>query len=78
MFGWSNLFLLLVRVHIAQGLASRSEGSLSNISDLITEGLSPATIKKESLAQVFSCEYCEISKNNFLHRTPRVAASLII
>ena len=23
-------------------------------------------IKKETLAQVFSCEYCEISKNNFL------------
>ena len=23
-------------------------------------------IKKESLAQVFSCEFCEISKNTFL------------
>ena len=31
--------------------------------------------KKETLAQVFSCEFCEISKNTFLHRTPRVAAS---
>ena len=27
-------------------------------------------IKKESLAQVFSCEFCEISKNTFFHRTP--------
>ena len=32
-------------------------------------------IKKESLAQVFSCEFCEISKNTFLYRTPPVAAS---
>ena len=32
-------------------------------------------IKKESLAQVFSCEFCEISKNTFFHRTPLVAAS---
>ena len=27
------------------------------------------------LAQVFSCEFCEIFKNTFLHRTPPVAAS---
>ena len=26
-------------------------------------------IKKETLTQVFSCEFCEISKNTFLHRT---------
>ena len=32
-------------------------------------------IKKESLAQVFSCEFCEISKNIFFYRTPLVAAS---
>ena len=25
--------------------------------------------------QVFSCEFCKISKNNFSYRTPRVAAS---
>ena len=33
-------------------------------------------IKKETLAQMFSCEFCEISKNTFFHRTPLVAASL--
>ena len=27
------------------------------------------------LAQVFSCEFCGISKNSFSHRTPLVAAS---
>ena len=30
--------------------------------------------KKETLAQVFSCEFCEISKNTFFHKTPLVAA----
>ena len=32
-------------------------------------------IKKETLAQVFSCDFCEISKNTFSYRTPLVAAS---
>ena len=32
-------------------------------------------LKKEALAQVFSCEFCEISKNTFSYRTPPVAAS---
>ena len=34
-------------------------------------------IKKEALAQVFSCEFCEISKNTFSYRTPPVAASVL-
>ena len=33
--------------------------------------------KKETLAQVFSCEFCEISKNTFSYRTLPVAASNI-
>ena len=32
-------------------------------------------IKKETLAQVFSCEFCEISKNIFSYRISLVAAS---
>ena len=32
-------------------------------------------IKIETLAQVFSCEFCEISKNTFSNITPPVAAS---
>ena len=32
-------------------------------------------IKKEALAQVFFCEFCEISKNAFSYKTPLVAAS---
>ena len=40
-------------------------------------------ISKETLAQVFSCEICEISKNAFFkktsfYRTPPVAASIIL
>ena len=35
-------------------------------------------IKKQTLAQVFSCEFCKISKNTFYYRTPFVAASAFI
>ena len=31
---------------------------------------------KETLALVFSCEFCEISKNTFFYKTPPVAASV--
>ena len=40
------------------------------------ESLRPATLlKKKALAQVFSCEFYEISKNTFPYRPPPVAAS---
>ena len=32
-------------------------------------------IEKETLAQVFSREFCQISKNTFSYRTPPMAAS---
>ena len=35
-------------------------------------------IKKEALAQVFSCEFCEIYKSTFYYRTPLVAASGVL
>ena len=35
-------------------------------------------IKKETLTQVFSFEFCEISKNTFCYRRPLVAASEVI
>ena len=31
----------------------------------------------ETLAQVLSCEFCEMSKNTFFYRTHLVAASLV-
>ena len=35
-------------------------------------------IKKETLAQVFSWEFCEIYKNTFYYRTPLVAAFVVL
>ena len=32
-------------------------------------------ITKETPVQVFSCEFCEVSKNTFFHRTPLAASS---
>ena len=43
-----------------------------------TRGVLPEAcnlIKKETLAQVLSCEFCAISKNTFFYKTPLVAAS---
>ena len=40
-------------------------------------GMRPATLLKKRLAQVFSCEFCKISKNTYSYRTPLVAASQI-
>ena len=38
-------------------------------------GLGPATLlRKKTLAQVFSCEFCETYKNTFYYRTSLVAA----
>ena len=37
-------------------------------------GLRPATLLNKTLTQVFSCECCEILKNNFFYRTPPVTA----
>ena len=40
-------------------------------------GLRPATLlKKKTLAQVFSCEFYQISKNTLFYRTTLVAASV--
>ena len=33
------------------------------------------SVKKDTLAQVFSCEFCEICNNTFSYRTPLVDAS---
>ena len=38
----------------------------------------PESLFKETLAQVFSCEFCEIYKNIFFYRTPLVAAFDVI
>ena len=35
-------------------------------------------MKKETLAQLFSCEFWDIFKNTILYRTPPVATSLLL
>ena len=36
----------------------------------------PATLKKEAVTQVFSCEFCETFKDTLVFRTPPVTASV--
>ena len=43
----------------------------------VSKCLPGSEAKKETLAKVFSCEFCEVSKNTFFHRTPPVAACVI-
>ena len=40
-------------------------------------GLTSAPLSKKRLAQVFSYDFCEISKNSFSYRTSPVTASLL-
>ena len=59
-------------------LLNSPENTCARVSFLIKLQAEPCSfIKKETLAQVFSCEFCEISKNTFSYRTPPVAASVI-
>ena len=52
------------------------ENTCARISFLIkSQAGASKFIKKETLAQVSSCEFCEISKNTFFYGTPMVAAS---
>ena len=56
------------------------EGVLRNFTNSTGKRLRQSLLfwDKNSLnvdAQAFSCEFCKISKNTFLHRTPLVAAS---
>ena len=52
------------------------ENTCARVSFLIKLQAWDIFIKKEILAQVCSCEICEISKNTLSYRTPLVAASV--
>ena len=52
------------------------KGVLRNVTKFTGKHLSQAIIKKETLAQVFSCEFCGISKTTFCYRANPVAASI--
>ena len=53
------------------------KGVLRNFAKFTGKHLRPVTFKKGTPTQVFSCEFCEISKSTFSYRTPPVAASEI-
>ena len=56
-------------------LQNSKENTCARSSFLIKlQALACNFIKKETLTQVFSCEFCEISKNTFSYRTPPLAA----
>ena len=54
-------------------LQNSQENTCARVSFLIKL---QATLLKEALAQEFSCEFCEISKNANFYRTASVAASV--
>ena len=67
-----NIFKQFSIEHLWAGTSEKK--SCRNLKQL--PGSRPANLlKKETLAQVFSCEFCEISKNTFSYRTSPVAAS---
>ena len=52
----------------SQNLQEKTCARVSFLIKLQTEACN--FINKETLAQVFSCEFCEISKNTFFYRGP--------
>ena len=56
-------------------------GALKNFAKFTGKQLRSTTLlkkrdKKETLAQMFSCKFCEISKSTFSYRTPPAVASV--
>ena len=63
---------------VLRNFAKFTENICVRVSFLLKLQARPATLfKKKTLAQVFSCEFCEISNNTFFYRTPLVTASVV-
>ena len=63
-----------VFLQISQNLQENTRARVSFLIKLQTSACN--FIKKETLVQVFYCEFYKISQNNFSHRTPPVATSV--
>ena len=50
---------------------------LKTSGNVVLKKFRPATLLKQTLAPVLSCEFCEIFKKTFFHKTSPVAASII-
>ena len=59
--------ILLIKLQASE-LTKKQQNNVVLLFLLLT--LKPATLLKKRLAQVFSCEFCEFSKNTFFYRTP--------
>ena len=90
-FYWEDIICMLLLWYTSEAVVQRcsvkkmfleiSQNSQENICawvSFLIKLQAPARnfIKSETLAQVFSCEFCNISKNAFSCRTPPVAASV--
>ena len=74
----ASVYRILLRFTIPINLDVRKNALNSVIAFLILKSIGPQIynfIKKETLAQVFSCEFCKISKNTFSYGTLPMAAS---
>ena len=75
----TGIFLWILRILYIQKQPPEvlyNKGVLRNLAKFTGKQLCHSLIfNKETLAQVFSCEFCEISGNNFLHVTRLVATS---
>ena len=65
---------MMVFLEISKNSQENSSARVSFLMKLQTEACN--FIQKESLTQVFSRKFCEISKNTFPYRTFPVAASV--
>ena len=67
-------FAKFLRKHFCQSLFFNKVAGASLFNKVA--GAACNFIEKETLAQVFSCEFCKISKNTFFYKTPLVTASV--
>ena len=87
---WTKISEILTVVRSSHQRCSVTKGVLRNFENFTGKnlcqclffnkdaGLSPATLLKKTLAQVFSCEFCKISKNTFSYRKPPDDCFLVV
>ena len=63
-------------VHFLEKIKTKAVAQNCSVNKVFFRSQACNFIKKEALTQVFSCQFCEISKNTFSYRTPPVTASV--
>ena len=72
---WS---LFLIKLQKGPKVLTNLQGFVeAAIRKIFFENIRACDIIKKGLTQVFFCEYCEIFKNTFFHKTPLVAAAYV-